>query len=107
MHAGIGTTCVGGFLLAMSSGARGQSDWSLVAPRSNTLPKGEPPASFDRRENIISPLGVSSSLNARPALLHTNKFYANLFVSYLFLGSVLRLFPPVSFVDEKRNEAFV
>ncbi|CBN76107.1 Endo-1,3-beta-glucanase, family GH81 [Ectocarpus siliculosus] len=76
MHASIGTTC--GFLLAMSSGARGQSDWSLVAPRSNTLPKGEPPASFDRRENIISPLGVSSSLDARPALLHTNKFYANL-----------------------------
>lgn len=71
---------IGGLALAMFAGVQGQSRWTLVAPRSNTLPKGEPPASFDRRENIVSPLGVSRALDARPALLHTNKFYSNLLV---------------------------
>lgn len=69
-----------GLMLAMPSGCRGDTQWSLVAPRSNTLPHGEPPASFERRENVVSPLGVSSGLDARPALLHTNKFYSNLLV---------------------------
>lgn len=70
----------GALVLAMFTGTQGQSSWTLVAPRSNTLPKAAPPASFDRRENIVSPLGVSSALDARPALLHTNKFYSNLLV---------------------------
>lgn len=71
---------IGGLLLAMSPTVQGETNWSLVAPRSNTLPNGEPPSSFDRRENIVSPLGVSAGLDARPALLHTNKFYSNLLV---------------------------
>eukprot|EP00903_Cladosiphon_okamuranus_P008293 g7980.t1 len=69
---------IGGLLLAAVSPSVQGSSWSLVAPRSNTLPNDEPPSSFDRRENIVSPLGVSSGLDSRPALLHTNKFYSNL-----------------------------
>eukprot|EP00752_Nemacystus_decipiens_P007462 g6667.t1 len=69
---------IGSLLLVVSPGVEG-SNWSQVAPRSDTLPNGEPPSSFERRENIVSPLGVSSELgDARPALLHTNKFYSNL-----------------------------
>ena len=77
---------ISGLLLAVAPIVEGSS-WSLVAPRSNTLPSGEPPASFERRENIVSPLGVSSGLDTRPALLHTNKFYSNLLVSRCFLGT--------------------
>ena len=57
------------------------ASWSLVAPRTESLPTGEPPSSFERRENNIDPVGVSSELDARPALLHTNKFYSNFLVS--------------------------
>ena len=67
-----------GLLLAvhMASAA-----WLQVAPRSTSLPSGEPPSSFVRRDHTIDPVGVSDGLNARPALLHTNKFYSNFVVS--------------------------
>ncbi len=82
MRAGVGLG-IGGILLAGSCSPGESEKWDLVAPRSNTLPNGEPPASFARRENtcVISPKGVSSTLDDRPALLHTNKFYSNLLVS--------------------------
>ena len=91
MKAGVGIGI--GVLLLAGSFSLGESDkWDLVAPRSNTLPNGEPPASFDRRENIISPLGVSSGLDDRPALLHTNKFYSNLLVSEWWVVCALCVF---------------
>lgn len=88
----IGIGISGLVLLAGSPSVQG-ANWSLVAPRSNTLPSGEPPSSFDRRENIVSPLGVSSGLNNRPALLHTNKFYSNLLVSGCFASLCLIVDP--------------
>lgn len=54
--------------------------FDTVVPTDDALPTGNPPGFFDRRENIISPLGVSGSLNTEPALLHTNKFYSNFLV---------------------------
>ncbi|CAB1099554.1 unnamed protein product [Ectocarpus sp. CCAP 1310/34] len=52
-------------------------NWLRTSPRGNALPDGEPPASFDRRENVVFPAGVSSERDVRPALLQTNKFYSN------------------------------
>ncbi|CAM9159945.1 unnamed protein product [Ectocarpus fasciculatus] len=52
-------------------------NWWRTSPRGDALPDGEPPASFDRRENIVFPAGVSSERDVRPALLQTNKFYSN------------------------------
>ncbi|CAN0304217.1 unnamed protein product [Ascophyllum nodosum] len=68
---------VGLCFLALSPSTLGQSKWQLVAPRAATLPSGEPPSSFARRDNIVSPVGVTDSLSGRPALLQTNKFYSN------------------------------
>lgn len=73
--------CLG--LLALCSGTRAASKWRLVAPRTNTLSDEEPPSSFDRRSSTILPIGVSSGLDSRPALLHTNKFYSNFVVRKL------------------------
>ncbi|CAM9110958.1 unnamed protein product [Scytosiphon promiscuus] len=64
-------------LLAVSLPSKTAARWLRTVPRGNTLPDDGPPSSFDRRENIIYPVGVSSSLDERPALLHTNKFYSN------------------------------
>ena len=69
-------------LLAFFAFSRGAfAQWSVVSPSTTALSDGEPPASFDRRENIIDPVGVSSALAASPALLQTNKFYSNFLVS--------------------------
>ena len=66
------------------------SRWTLVAPSSTSLPKAQPPAAFNRTENIISPSGVASYLNdARPALLQTNKFFSSFLVS-LLAANVMR-----------------
>lgn len=55
--------------------------WLWVAPTNRALSRSDPPASFDRATHIISPVGVSDSLDDRPALLQTNKFYSNFVVS--------------------------
>lgn len=55
-------------------------EWLWVAPTDNSLLRSSPPASFARSENIISPIGVSDSLDVEPALLETNKFYSNFLV---------------------------
>lgn len=67
-------------LLHVPPAAEGAT-WSTVAPRVGTLPNGEPPSSFERRENTVLPVGVSNGLDERPALLHSNKFYSNFLVS--------------------------
>lgn len=68
-------------LLAANNVPTTSGTWSKIAPRAGSLPDGEPPSSFERRDNTIDPVGVSSELDARPALLHTNKFYSNFVVS--------------------------
>lgn len=70
-----------GLLLAASNAPMTSAAWDKVAPRTESLPHGEPPPSFERRDNNVDPVGVSSELDARPALLHTNKFYSNFVVS--------------------------
>jgi len=54
-------------------------DWLQTAPRGDTLPGDRPPASFEDREHFLYPFGVSGDLfePGKPALLHSNKFYAN------------------------------
>ena len=78
-------------LLAFFASSRGAlAQWSVVSPSTTALSDGEPPASFDRRENIIEPVGVSSALGASPALLQTNKFYSNyVVVSAVQSGSIV------------------
>lgn len=68
-------------LLAMASGVQAQGTWTTVVPEATALSDGQPPSSFLETENTISPVGVSSALDARPALLQTNKFYAGFLVS--------------------------
>ena len=70
-----------GLLAFFASSRSALAQWSVVSPSTTALSDGEPPASFDRRENIIEPAGVSSALGASPALLQTNKFYSNFVVS--------------------------
>lgn len=60
------------------SGVWGAFD--TVVPTDDALPTGIPPSFFNRRENVISPVGVSTSLDIRPATLQTNKFYSNFLV---------------------------
>ncbi|CAM9216242.1 unnamed protein product [Ascophyllum nodosum] len=66
---------VGLSLLAVISVTKAQSKWRRTAPRTNTVSSEVPPSSFERRENLILPYGVSSSLDVR---LHTNKFYSQM-----------------------------
>lgn len=73
------------------------SRWTLVAPSSTSLPFDEPPSTFNRSANIISPVGAASFLgDARPALLQTNKFYSNFLVRAL-VSTVLLLSYLVAF----------
>ncbi|CAN0065398.1 unnamed protein product, partial [Ectocarpus sp. 6 AP-2014] len=65
---------------ALLSRAAQAGNWLRTSPRGDALPDGEPPASFDRRENVVFPAGLSSERDVRPALLQTNKFYSNFLI---------------------------
>lgn len=79
---------------ASSVHAQSRPEWTQVIPDATVLSDAAPPSSFERRENNFSPVGVSSSLDSRPAALHTNKFYTDFLVrdtqeSIRFTNSVL------------------
>lgn len=58
-----------------------EAGWDQVIPSTSALPSVAPPSSFNRTTNTILPVGTSAELSdARPARLHTNKFYSNFLV---------------------------